>query len=162
MVQGRHSEFKQEIADRICQELVKGFSLRAILRDNDDLPDASTIFKWLRVFPDFAHQYARAREAQADTLADEILAIADDGKNDTYIDADGKVRVDQDVIARSRLRVEARKWLAAKMAPKKYGDKVEVDHSGDVTIKQITRQIVDPLIISQNMSEVKEITDDNK
>lgn len=70
----------------------------------------------------------RAREAQADLLAEQILQIADDGTNDTQTDDEGRVRVDQDVIARSRLRVDARKWLASKMAPKKYGDKIE--HTG--------------------------------
>lgn len=58
-----------------------------------------------------------------DRMAEEILQIADDGRNDTYEDADGHERTDSDVIQRSRLRVDTRKWLMSKLAPKKYGDK---------------------------------------
>ena len=78
-----------------------------------------------------SEQYARARESQADKLAEDLLQIADDGLNDTYTDSDGNKRTDQDVIARSRLRVDARKWLAGKMAPKKYGDRQIVEGPGE-------------------------------
>lgn len=64
-------------------------------------------------------------------MAEEILEIADNGENDTYIDEHGNKRTDHDVVARSRLRVDARKWLASKMAPKRYGDKVETTVKGD-------------------------------
>lgn len=96
------------------------------------MPGMTTVLRWLadEEKPEFRLQYAYAREAQADLLAEEILEIADDGSNDTYEDADGNQRTDQDVIARSRLRVDARKWLASKMAPKRYGDKIEATHTG--------------------------------
>ena len=87
------------------------------------MPAVITVMSWLRKHPEFAAQYARAREEQAETYADEIVAIADDGRNDTYIDENGHERVNQDVVARSRLRVEARKWVASKLKPKKYGEK---------------------------------------
>jgi hypothetical protein len=79
---------------------------------------------------EFSDQYARAREAQADSWADDIIQISDDGENDTYKDEDGHERTNQDVIARSRLRVDTRKWLMARMAPKKYGDKITQEHTG--------------------------------
>ena len=91
------------------------------------MPSQVTVFKWLAQDEDFAKRYAHAREMQADKMADDILAIADDGINDTYIDEHGNKKTDQDVIGRSRLRVDARKWLASKMAPKKYGDRQVVD-----------------------------------
>lgn len=131
---GRPSEFSQDVADRICEGIAGGKSLRAMLREDDSLPVSSTIFKWLAANQSFAEQYARAREAQADTLFDEILTIADDGRNDTYTDEEGNVRTDQDVIARSRLRVDARKWMAGKLRPKKYGDKLDVEHGGKVAL----------------------------
>lgn len=92
----------------------------------------STFMRWLadEANGSLREQYARAREAQADALAEEILQIADDGRNDTYTDDDGRTIVDHDVIARSRLRVDARKWLASKMAPRKYGDKITQEHTG--------------------------------
>lgn len=130
---GRPSEFTQDIADAICERIADGESLRSILKD-EALPASSTIFKWLASNESFAEQYARAREAQADALFDEILTIADDGRNDTYTDEDGNVRTDHDVIARSRLRVDARKWMAGKLRPKKYGEKLDVEHGGKVAL----------------------------
>lgn len=120
----RQLEYDQMIADEICERIADGESLRRICQD-EHLPNKSTVFKWLAIIPAFADQYAHAREAQADTMADDILQIADDGLNDKYMDDDGVERVDHDVVARSRLRVDARKWLAAKMAPKKYGERIQ-------------------------------------
>lgn len=83
----------------------------------------------------------RAREARADRLAEEILAIADDGSNDTYIDAAGNQRTDHDAIARSKLRVDSRKWLASKMFPRKYGEKLDVqtNHTASPLADMIAR-----------------------
>lgn len=144
----RPSSFTQKIADTICMRLAEGESLRKICAD-EAMPSAVTVFKWLsdETKTEFVKQYARAREAQADTLADEILEIADDGTRDTYIDSEGNERTDQDVIARSRLRVDARKWYASKVAPKKYGDKLAVGGADDlppVQFSRIERVIVDP------------------
>jgi hypothetical protein len=125
---GRPSEFTQEKADAICLRLIEGESLRSICKD-EGMPGASTVFQWLAARPEFAEQYARAREAQADHLAEEILSIADDGTNDTYQTDNGEA-VNHEVVQRSKLRVDARKWLAAKMAPKKYGDKITQEHTG--------------------------------
>lgn len=124
--------FDQQKADFICERLAEGISVREIMREHREeqgLPSMATLFKWLSQVPEFAEQYARARETQAETLADEIIAIADDGLNDTYTDDEGNRRTDHDVIARSKLRVEARKWVAAKLLPKKYGDRVQVDNT---------------------------------
>lgn len=122
--------FCQETADFICDEIADGKSLRAVLRENTALPNSSTIFKWLGIYEEFAKQYARARTASADAMVDDIQAISDDGLNDTYIDGYGNKKVDKDVIARSRLRVDARKWLAAKMQPKKYGERISQEITG--------------------------------
>jgi hypothetical protein len=75
---------------------------------------------------ELSKQYARAREEQAETFVDEILDIADYKKDDTYLDEDGKEIINQEVIARSRLRVDARKWIASKLKPKKFGDYTKV------------------------------------
>lgn len=94
------------------------------------MPAVSTVYLWMAKHIEFSESYARAREDQADTLADQILEIADDGRNDTYTDDEGKEFVNHDVINRSRLRVDARKWVAAKLKPRKYGDKVSTELSG--------------------------------
>lgn len=103
------------------------------------LPEYATITAWLLADAEISAMYTRAKEDQADWMADEMLEIADDSVNDTYIDDDGNVRLNQEVVARSKLRLETRKWLAAKLKPRKYGDKVQQEVTGaiqhDVSIK---------------------------
>jgi hypothetical protein len=116
MPRGRPSIYSQELADRICERLASGESLRSICRD-DDMPSWPAISKWLSEKPDFAAQYARAREDQAEAHADRIIEIADDESIDAH---------------HKRIMVDARKWVASKLKPKRYGDKAEVEHSGSV------------------------------
>lgn len=134
----RNSSFTQKIADEICGQIAEGRSLRAIC-GNEGMPDKATVLRWLadERYQSFRDQYARAREAQADALAEEILEIADDGKQDSYVDENGNTRTDQEVIGRSRLRVDARKWLASKLAPKKYGDKIETTLKGGIAVQSV-------------------------
>lgn len=133
----RPSSFTQEIADLICEGIAEGKSLRSMLRDDESLPASSTVFRWLSLNKEFSEQYTRARESQADVLFDEILAIADDGTNDTYLTDEGE-RVNHDVIARSKLRVDARKWMAGKLRPKVYGEKIQTEHSGGLIVRTAT------------------------
>jgi hypothetical protein len=126
---GRPSSFTQATADAICARLAEGESLRTICSDAD-MPCVATVLHWLRDFPDFVAQYAHAREAQAERMAEEILAIADE---DTATTEKGEAVVfDATAVARNRLRVDARKWLASKLLPKKYGDKVAVGGADDL------------------------------
>jgi len=128
---GRPSSFTEAIGIALCAAIAEGMSLRSACA-LPGMPDVSTVIRWLadEERAEFCAQYARAREDRADLLAEEILQIADDGRNDTQVDEDGNVFIDHDVIARSRLRVDARKWLASKMAPKRYGDKITAEHTG--------------------------------
>jgi hypothetical protein len=143
----RTSTFTQEVADAICAELAEGKSLREICR-TEGMPAESVVRMWaLDNTGGFAAQYTRARAIGYERLAEDIIAISDDGENDTYKDDDGNVRTNQDVIARSRLRVDTRKWMLAKMLPKVYGDKIT--HQGDEdnpvrVISKIERVIVRP------------------
>lgn len=125
----RASGYSQLLASLICDQIASGKSLRSICKPKK-MPAASTVCLWLTQHPDFAEQYARAREAQADTLAEETLEIADDQSGD--YDADGNFNGEH--VQRSRLRVDTRKWFASKVAPKKYGDKLDHEHSGNVGI----------------------------
>jgi hypothetical protein len=139
---GRPSKYSNAMADRICERLVNGESLRAICRDGK-MPDASNVFRWLRAKPSFREQYARAKEEQADTLADDILDIADNAENDWMAsNAPGNKgwTINGEAVQRSKLRIDARKWLAGKMKPKKYGDRVDLNHEsedGSMTPTQI-------------------------
>lgn len=127
---GRPSIYSAALAMEICDLIAKGNSIRTICA-MDGMPGMTTIITWLAdpEKAEFQAQYIRAREAQADFYAAEIISIADDGSNDTYLTDNGEA-TNHDVIARSRLRVDARKWYASKLAPKKYGDKVTNEHTG--------------------------------
>ena len=127
---GRPSLYTDKLAAKICRRLAAGESLRAICRDNA-MPSISTVMGWLfdGNHDKFSEQYARAREAQAEIRADEIVDIADDDTNDFAADKDGKLVANSEHIQRSRLRVDARKWIAAKLLQKRYGDKIQ--HTGD-------------------------------
>jgi hypothetical protein len=109
---GRPSSYTEEIAKAICERLAEGESLRTICKD-DGMPDCSTVFRWLGddERAEFRKQYARARETSADHRFEEIVEIADD----QTIDANSR-----------RIMVDARKWVAGKLRPKVYGDKLEL------------------------------------
>jgi hypothetical protein len=131
---GRPSLYTEPLAARICRRLAEGESLRAICADKA-MPAISTVMGWLfdGNHDGFSEQYARAREAQAEVRADEIVDIADDTSGDFAADKDGKLAANSEHIQRSRLRVDARKWIAAKLLPKRYGDKIDL--SGTVGLR---------------------------
>jgi len=94
-----------------------------------DMPTRKSFYEWVRKDPELQRKYEEALDLRADIYAEQIIAISDDGSRDRVIDPEtGVERIDHDHIARSRLRVDARKWYASKLAPKKYGDKIE--HNG--------------------------------
>jgi hypothetical protein len=123
---GRPSDKTPELLKRICDGISIGKSARAMCLEVEIAQ--STLWKWLNESEEFSKQYARAKEDCADYLAAEIVEIADDGSRDYVQDKDGRDVPDHDHIARSRLRVDARKWYASKLAPKKYGDKLDMNH----------------------------------
>lgn len=131
----RVAVFKQ-----ICKELAQtSMGITYICNADNELPVPSTVFLWLSIEQDkngatpLSDRYARAKEAQADYLAEEIIAIADDGSNDYMekVNKDGSTyeTLNTEHVQRSRLRIDTRRWVAAKLRPKKYGDKLEL--SGD-------------------------------
>ena len=147
---------KKEIAVKeILLEIMKGRSLTAILKTEErgNLPSKVTFFEWLKEDEELTNQYARATEVRADIIFDDILAIADENTNDTSINENGIEVVNNDVIQRSRLRIDARKWVLSKLNPKKFGDKTI--HSGDADNPiQTTFSIlnIDPLSDESNDS----------
>lgn len=141
---GRPSSYTQEIAERICDLIAtsdKGLEL--ICAENPDLPHRDTIRLWCWKHPEFYAQYMRARAMQQLWMADKALQAAADGRNDTYIDEEGRVRVDTDVIQRSRLLVDTIKWQQSKLAPKVFGDKLDVNHDvpADSPLAQLFQQV---------------------
>ena len=143
---------KDNIFEYVCQEIEKGRALRNVLKD-ENMPGTSTFYQWLDNDEVKAKQYARATEVRADIIFDDILAIADENTNDTSINENGIEVVNNDVIQRSRLRIDARKWVLSKLNPKKFGDKTI--HSGDADNPiQTTFSIlnIDPLSDESNDS----------
>lgn len=107
-------------AERIFEEMRNGKSLREICLDKN-LP-LNKVYEWLNS-EEFRDNYTDAQAARADYFFDEILSIADDCPSD------------KDEVAKARLRIEARKFAMARMSPKKYGEKVNVDLSGTAEVK---------------------------
>lgn len=137
-------EQKQDIINKVLFEIENGLSLRkAILKL--DIVHRDTFNEWLKADKELSDQYARAAEERADSIFEEILDIADDASNDfTLADIGDGIQIEKfnsEHVQRSRLRVDARKWMLGKMQPKKYGDKMDVTSGGEklpqVTIFQL-------------------------
>jgi len=133
-------EKKAEAFNEIIDWMCKGKSVNSILlRKKDSMPSHTTFYNWIKNDAELFAKYARALIVRADVLVDELIDIADDGSNDTttIIGKSGvEIEVeDKEWTSRSKLRLDTRKWIAARMNPKKYGDKVE--HDVQVTDKTI-------------------------
>ncbi len=126
---GRPTIYSAKLATQICLKLAIGESLVEICRE-DKTPSYATVMRWLLEDypPDdpragFRGRYARAREAQAELYADEMVEIADDDSGDVLYDLDGHpVQATTVRIQRHRLRVDTRKWIVSKLLPR-YADK---------------------------------------
>lgn len=129
-------------ADAICEIIANGESLRGACRP-DEMPHRSTVMDWVRKYKDFATQYARAREEQAEQFFDDIIDISDDAGFD-YKVVDGSVVVDGDAIQRARLRVDSRKWATSKILPKKYGDKLDLSITTEAPPLTIVFNVAEP------------------
>ena len=136
---GRPSEYTQETADEICEQLARGVSLKTVCKA-ESMPCEKTVFNWFRVYPEFLQQYERAKEESADALAEEIIDIADDGSNDWMLrnrKGHESWELNGEHVQRSRLRVDSRKWIASKLKPKKYGERNTTELTGKVTAEVV-------------------------
>lgn len=127
---GRPSKFNQDLADKICELISEGNSIRRIVESNDDLPHIRTFFRWLREYPEFRHHYEQAVEERAEHLVEEMLEIADQST--------------PEYAAVNRLRVDTRKWAASKFKPKKYGERQVIagDEDAPLAITEVKRVII--------------------
>ncbi len=118
---GRPSKYTQAIASEICERLSHGESLRAICRD-EHMPSEVTARRWyVQDVNGFSTQYARSRDIGLDSTAEECRDIVDGAED----------------VAKARLQFDERRWYLSKLAPKRYGDKQQVEHSGHVGITQL-------------------------
>ena len=102
----------------------------------EGMVDISTVFRWLAKHAEFRDMYAHARECQAELYANQIIDIADEAPITEQPDPDGGVtiRIDAAGVQRNKLRVDARKWVAAKLLPRKYGDRTLSEHAGAMKV----------------------------
>lgn len=134
---GRPTKYSPALASKICAHIAEGKSMRKISK-LAGMPTTAAMFKWMGEFPEFMEQYDRAKQEQAEHFAEEIVEIADDGVM-TELIIDGVPVVDPDTgepykiptsvgVQHARLRVDSRKWIASKLRPKRYGEKVTTEH----------------------------------
>lgn len=138
MPAGRPTDYTPELGDQICARMSHGESIRRITQA-DDMPDSSTVYRWLRLHEEFRENYEEASINRAHLIAEESLEIADDATND-YMERRSEAEkgagwvngwvLNGEHVQRSRLRVDTRKWFASKLAPKKYGEKVQQEITG--------------------------------
>lgn len=127
--------FDSTIADAICDAIAtQSKGLGSILDDLGKPINPSTFYRWLQRDEELRNRYARARADQAQVMADEIAHIADNTElGEVITDKGDKVEIRRgDMIEHRKLRIESRKWLAAKLLPKVYGDKIQQEHSGEI------------------------------
>lgn len=129
---GRPSKYSQEISDEICDRLSKGEPLAWICRE-DKFPSVQTVGNWKNSNETFSIAYGRARDEGFDALAADCLNIADENGNDTRFTEGGETP-NSEWITRSRVRIETRLKLLSKWDPKRYGEKVELEHSGNLEV----------------------------
>jgi hypothetical protein len=115
----------------LCQHIVEGGHLAGFCKAKEFA--YVTVLDWINADPRRTELYARAREDRADLLADETIAIADEAQFVQKVGEDGEtveVTFDSVAVQRNKLRVDARKWYAAKLKPRSYGEKVHAELTG--------------------------------
>lgn len=125
---GRPTDYTPELGDKICGMLSGGMSLKRIT-DSEDMPSRQTVYTWLRLHEEFLDNYTRAKEDSADALADDIEEIAEGTLKGTYDPQAARVAMD------------GKKWIASKLKPKKYGDKLDI--TGEQTINHKLKALDD-------------------
>lgn len=144
---GRPTIYNNELARLICERIATHeMGLQRLCNKYDDMPDKTTINEWRYKYPEFSHQYAQAKMMQAELFADEIIDIADDGSNDWMESYDLENgcegwRANGEHIQRSRLRIDSRKWIASKLAPKIYGEKVQTETTVKISHEQSLKEL---------------------
>lgn len=121
----RPTKYSEKLEDRMLEEIASGRSVISLCREEDWTPNADTWYRWMYKIDGLSDRYTRAKAISSEYHADQILAIADEADNQTFQVA--------------RLQIDARKWVASKLVPNKYGDKSQIDHtSSDDSMKAPT------------------------
>ncbi len=125
---GRPTTYTEAIGKEICEKLSCGMSLTKICKASK-MPDRATVYDWRSEHAAFDNGYARAREMYADSVFDDLFTLADD--------------TDPDDVQVARLQIDVRKWVLARMCPKKYSDYQKVEIDGTLTINMVSDPVLD-------------------
>lgn len=154
----RKSTYTQVIADEICDCISQGQTLSEICR-REGMPKISTVIGWVNDdVQGFSERYARARATQIEVLADEIQDIADDGTNDYVLRKRGdseELELNHEHVTRSRLRIDARKWLLSKLRPEKYADNLKIDTTAKVTTETSEAQSLASALTPDELATIR-------
>jgi hypothetical protein len=146
-VRGRPQSYTPELAKEICDVITStSKGTKRLCAEYSHWPCQDTLFTWLKQYPEFSEQYKRAKICQVELLVDELIDIADDSSQDLVTDESGTVRYNAGCVARSKLRIETRKWIAARLVPRVYGTKGDEDsYTSNGAISEEMKQLRDHL-----------------
>lgn len=127
---GRPSKYTKELADLICKRIsTSSMGIKRLCDAYDDMPSYDTIFEWISLHQYFSIQYAKAKSNQAHVFAEEIIDLSAKSDNDLLVNPiTGEEKPNTAAIMRHRLMIDTRKWVAAKMLPKLYGDRQVIEN----------------------------------
>lgn len=134
-------KFDEELGKEICHAVSTSTDSYPKIRSaNPHFPSKQKLNDWRFTVPAFGHAYAQAKMSQAELFAEEVIEISDNIDKDTLIDKDGNEAPNKEFIARSRLKIDTRKWIACKLAPKLYGDKTTTEthvYTHEASLKEL-------------------------
>ena len=139
---GRPTLYNLKLAEDICDAIsCTSKGLRRLCNEHEHWPDRVNVYRWIKKYPEFCNMYNKAKQLQIESFIDEVLEISDDTSNDTIIkrDNDGNEKevCNSEYINRSRLRVDTRKWLAAKLCPRLYGERKEEKSTNESLLEKL-------------------------
>jgi len=138
---GRPTKYTPELAKEICRIVaITPFGIRKICAMHEWMPNADTIREWRFDYQEFSALFDKAKRQQADILVEDTIDIADDSSQDYIVGEDGKEKVNTELVARSRLKIDTRKFMGIKLLPRIYGDYEEVKEQNE-ELKEQNRQL---------------------
>lgn len=141
---GRPTKYSEALMNEICETIASSSKgTKKLCEENSHWPCQDTLFTWLKKYPKFSEQYAQAKIGQIELLVDEIIEISDDASQDKYMNELGALVPNPSAIHRARLKVDTRKWLASKLVPKVYGNKVDIEGSNANTTEELRLHIAE-------------------
>lgn len=139
---GRPKEYTPELAQEICDTIASSSKgTKRLCKERSYWPCQDTLFTWLKQYPEFSEQYKRAKLCQVELLVDELVDIADDTSQDMTIDETGKMSYNAERVARSKLRIDTRKWIAARLVPRVYGNNGDESYTSNLVISEELKQL---------------------